>query len=280
VADITASVRQLWDFMWPASVLVAALSLSAYAAANDTLNLLFRKCGAAVSAQNVRSVEIFLKRLSLKHLIPVVSGFLILFVLFATRNVVLAVGESLPPNIASEPECIFATDLTDAEIACLKAKFGQRLSLSAMLRVAVARGELKSARTASGELWRDSAAQFAALFDVAKFLSLWVVAWSIVERIRRKRSRRELMVVIVVLFVCVACSFVALGGYVNAKHQQFLDEAVVLRSLISPQLKPCQLSVTDQQLYSSLREERWWWFEAGSWETFEWFVHHGARGAG
>src|ERR1041384_4767739 len=123
VADITDAVQKFWSFLWPSACLVTSLSAAAYFTAGDTVRAGVARLRSLVTGERISQAEAALNMLVLKPLLPVTALFVILFILFATLNLVLLIGAALPPTVVFEPDCVIAASLEDGEIACLRRQF-------------------------------------------------------------------------------------------------------------------------------------------------------------
>jgi hypothetical protein len=274
-SQITGAVRDLWDFIWPPVILLCVLTVVCRLLAPElTARVTSRVRSAFTASIGDVSLRSNLDQFGLGKILPAVALFVIVFLLYVSRALVIATGDLIPPTVFYQPDTALARKLSDEEIICLFAVYPNS-NLSRIERLAVEQGKLKQD---SDSHWEERSGRMHIGFITTKFVVVWALAWAVTEAIATRRILRTLARFVGVVAVCVLVAFVFLTLYLYSIDQMFFDKAARLQQLL-PASRPCKAAsvpapvsaALERRLQSKLARE-WWHLEFGPSEYMKWVM--------
>lgn len=273
-SSLVKAVQDFWNFIWPPVLCTLALIGIAYF---EAPNWCRRVRGFLIAKKPSPESQIAFaklsKRFGLDKLAPIVIAFTLLFVLSATRNVVLLLGSLVPIEVTNTPDLWIQSHSQDPRLADLWLSYGTNGNASALhqqIQRSVDEAKQKDANgsvISSFQYWKNIAGSDTEMFNACKFLVLWSILMLLLELRERRQPTRALgrcFVLVTVLLFAAAC-YVVLDIYALDQQQYAaLDVAEVYKS---PEAHNCETNSDPQcEMYRKVMEApssypadgRWW----------------------
>jgi hypothetical protein len=169
----------------------------------------------------------------------VIAAFTLLFLLSATKNIMLIVGSLVPIEISFNPDRLLQQHASSPGLADLWFSYGAKDGISAFREQIQRTVDEASQKNASSEVvsgldyWRRTEGGYSAMFNACKFLLLWSIAMLLLEVRERQASARAvfrgLLLAVVLLFT--GSVYVVLYLYaVNQKSYAALNVATAFKA--------------------------------------------------
>lgn len=214
-------VHDIWQFLWPSVVIVLLLGGIALALAFDPLAALARRLlPFHRKLWGNRSIYKALRRFELIKLIPLIALFLMIFVLYVTREVALRVGDLVPVTVTSRPGPLLAHSTPHDDLVRLAACFP---TISDMDRLAAGIEQRLSAEGGSTpaisnvRYWRENLGDAVQAFSIVKTLAMWSLFCALAGIVCTKR------ILLRRLFLCLLILFFA-GVHYVAKQVYAIEQ--------------------------------------------------------
>jgi hypothetical protein len=277
MSQISTSVRDLWEFLWPPVLLLTTLFVVARFVASTSIADLSTATKKQMSAMDIGRLRARLRLWGLSKIVPIAVAFTIVFILYVARVTIFGAGSLLPPTVSYTPDSLIARRMDARDAACLWSIYGN-VGLSQLPQIAERQGKFHSPERP--RYWSDESGVYVQGLNAVKFVLTWCVVWSVVEIIRSKRRMRTLLRLALAVASIALVGFVVLGMYLYCVEQMVYEDIADIRSLL-PQDGRCdtlRVSSFDEERFRRMSHERWWSLQVEPFRYGEWIIQNLIRG--
>lgn len=277
ISQISTSVRDLWDFLWPPVLLLTILCAAATFVARTSTAYLFTVAKGRLSSIDIAAFRARLRIWGLSKILPIAIVFLLVFILYVSRVIIFGAGELLPPTVTYTPDPLIVRHMDPHDVACLWSVYGN-VGLSQLPDIAERQGKFRPPE--HQRYWSEETGVYVQGLNATKFVMAWLLVWSIVELVRAKHRFRTMLRLSTALLSVTMVGVVILGMYLYAVEQTIFDQTADIRSLL-PQDGRCdrvRLSHYDEDRLENMAHERWWALRVEPFRYGEWIIKNLLRG--
>lgn len=209
ISDLTQSVRDLWNFAWPTIInLILIISILIYICPRvKTLLKLKIKDRHRRFLIRLKDSEA-LKLLGIPQMIPFLTLFAIIFLLFITQNIASVIGSFLPGRLSYNPTALLIHSVPPEELKQLWMKYPQIQSVEDLEKILEVKYQEVFAQDENAlgyGHWTQKLGRMAQLQSYLKFYALWAFASLLyalyLKCYKFKALRRTIYVLLAILVV-------------------------------------------------------------------------------
>jgi hypothetical protein len=226
-SGLVKGVQDFWNFIWPPVICLSLLlGIPALLAPSVLTAGLQRIERHWPDSPHQVTLFKFFKRFGIDKLVPVITAFVLIFLLDVLRNAVLFAGTALPPNISYDTNRLLLYHARDGDIRSLWFKTGKpadffRVQQQIEFVLGEAEAAHKDRELHDVHYWSERAGRDYSAFGASKFFVLWSAIFCIIGIRKRAPGRRPVLGgVLMTLFFMVAAGVFSIR-FVYAIEQSF-----------------------------------------------------------
>lgn len=217
ISDLTQSVRELWNFAWPAAVnLILIISILFYVCPRMRLLLRLQLWGRHKRLLARFKGSEILKLLGVPQMIPFLTLFTVIFILFASQNIALGIGGFLPGGYSYQPSQLLINSVSSDELKTLWIQFPQARSfseLSKILDIKYQEALSQDSNALGFAHWNEKINQASKFISYTKFYAFWaLLSLLFAFQLKRYKLRAFRRTIYVLILSCLIFAFSISSG--------------------------------------------------------------------